>query len=58
MNSTNNKKFGHSQLKAHLSHPGFFTKTLTKLLQLHLLCLDGSQFENDIERALGPNGPI
>ena len=51
MNSTNNERFGHSQLGAHFSHSGFSAKTSTKHLQLHLLCLGDSQFENVIERA-------
>ena len=58
MNSPNNKRFGYSQLKTHLFHPGFSAKTLTKHLQLHLLYPSNSEFENDIGRALGPNGLV
>ena len=58
VNSANNERFGHFQLGAHLFHPGFFAETLTKHLQLHLPCSGGSLFENGIDRALGPSGPI
>ena len=58
VNFANNKEFGHSQFWAHPPHLNFSTETSTKHLQLHLLCPGGSQFQNSIERALGPNGPV
>ena len=58
MNSANNKKFSHSQFETYFSHSDFFTKTLTKYLKLHLLCLDGNNFKNGIKRALGPSGLV
>ena len=58
VNSGNNERFSHFQLRAHPPYPGFFAKTLTKHLQLHLLCPGGCQFENGIGRAFGPNGLV
>ena len=58
MNSANNEGFDYFQLEAYLFHPGFFAKTLKKYLQLHLLCLGGSQFENSIGIALGLSGLV
>ena len=58
MNLANDEEIGHSQLGAHLSYFGFSAKTLTKYLQLYLLCSSNIQFENDIKRAFGPNGPV
>ena len=58
VNSANNERFSHSQLGAHFLYLGFSAKTLTKHLQLHLLCPCGSWFENGIGRVLGPNGPV
>ena len=58
MNSVNDEGFGHSQLEAHFPYSGFSVETLIKHLQLYLLCFSGSQFENGIKKALGPNRPI
>ena len=58
VNSANDEGFGHSQLKAHILYLGFSAETLTKHLQLHLLCPSGRQFENGIGRAFGPNKPV
>ena len=55
MNFANNKKFGHSQLRAYFLHLDFFEKLMIRYLQLHLPCFGGNQFKNDIEKALGPN---
>ena len=55
VNSVNNKRFGHSQLKAYFPHPSFSAETSIKHLRLHLLCLGNSQFENGIRRAFGPS---
>ena len=58
VNSANNGEFGHSQLRAHFSHSSFSAETLTKHLQLYLLCPGGSRFENSIGRAFGPSRSI
>ena len=58
VNSANDEGFGHSQLKAHILYLGFSAETLTKHLQLHLLCPGGSQFENGIGRASKPSGLV
>ena len=55
VNSADNKRFGHSQLRAHPSHPDFSEELMTKHLQLHLPCPGGNRFGNGIEKALGPN---
>ena len=54
MNSASAERFGHSQLGAPSSHPGFSVETLIKHLQPHLPYSANNQFENGIERALGP----
>ena len=56
VNSTNNKRFNYFQPEAHFSHSGFFAETLTKNLQLHLLCLYSSQFKNNIRKTPRPSG--
>ena len=58
MNFANNKKFGHSQLGAHLLDPSIFAEILTKHLQLHLFCPSNNQFEIDIRRAFEPSGLV
>ena len=58
VNFANNERFGHSQLGAHSPHFGFSAETSTKHLQLHLLCLGGSWFENSIGRAPRPSGLV
>ena len=58
VNFANDKRFGHSQFETYLPYPGFSAKILTKHLQLHLLYPSGSQFENGLERALGPIGLV
>ena len=58
INSINNERFSHFQLKAHLPHPSFSKKTLINHLQLHLTYFNDSRFKNDIGRTLVPNKPI
>ena len=58
VNSANNEGFGHSQLGVNLFQLDFSAKTSTIHLQLHLLCLGGSWFENGIGRAPRPSGLV
>ena len=58
VNSANNKRFGHSQLKAHFFYSGFSAEILTKHLRLHLLCSSCSRFKNSIKRAPEPSGLV
>ena len=58
INSANNERSGYSQVRAHPLYPGFSVEILIKHLQLHLLCLGGSQFKNNIKIALGPSGHV
>ena len=58
VNFANNERFGHSQLGAHSSHPGFSGEILTKYLQLHLPYPGNNRFENGTKRALGPSGLV
>ena len=58
MNSINNEKFGHPQLKTHLFYLNSAAEIMIKHLQPHLPCPNNNEFGSDIERALGPNRPV
>ena len=55
MNSANNEKFDHSQLKAYFFYFDFSAKDLIRHFQPHLLYFNNNLFKKSIERALKPN---
>ena len=55
VNSTNNKRSGHSELGIYLPHPDFSKKLGIKHLQLYLPYPGSNQFGNDIKTAFRPN---